>query len=181
MASSRCRIASTLSFNTGQADRSGGRGRGRRRRGPGVDGRRSNPRGAAAGPNQRARPRGRRGGPGGARTVFPVSFSDAPGAAAYTKRRPPAEPTAEERNTPRRRRRDPSRNAGWRRCGPWTTTPRRRPRGPSLSLETPRRSRAPRRRPPGPRARRRRGTGQPVQVPATTSAPSSARAPARKL
>ena len=70
MASSRCRIASTLSFDTGQAGRAGGRGRGRRRRGPGVDGRRSNPRGAAAGPNQRARPRGRRGGPGGARAVF---------------------------------------------------------------------------------------------------------------
>ena len=71
MASSRCRIASTLSFNTGQAGRAGGRGRGRRRRGPGVVGRRSNPRGAAAaGPNQRARPRGRRGGPGGARAVF---------------------------------------------------------------------------------------------------------------
>ena len=101
---------------------------------------------------------------------FPVS--EAPGAAAYTKRRFPGEPT-------RRRRRDPSRNAGWRRYRRWT--PSRRPRGPPLSLETPRRSRAPRRRPPGPRARRRRGTGQSVQVPATTSAPSSARAPARKL
>ena len=101
---------------------------------------------------------------------FPVS--EAPGAAAYTKRRPPGEPT-------RRRRRDPSRNAGWRRYRRWT--PSRRPRGPPLSLETPRRSRVPRRSPPGPRARRRRGTGQSVQVPATTSAPSSARAPARKL
>jgi len=101
---------------------------------------------------------------------FPVS--EAPGAAAYTKRRFPGEPT-------RHRRRDPSRNAGWRRYRRWT--PSRRPRGPPLSLETPRRSRAPRRRPPGPRARRRRGTGQSVQVPATTSAPSSARAPARKL
>ena len=101
---------------------------------------------------------------------FPVS--EAPGAAAYTKRRFPGEPT-------RRRRRDPLRNAGWRRYRRWT--PSRRPRGPPLSLETPRRSRAPRRRPPGPRARRRRGTGQSVQVPATTSAPSSARAPARKL
>ena len=101
---------------------------------------------------------------------FPVS--EAPGAAASTKRRLSGEPT-------RRRRRDPSRNAGWRRYRRWT--PRRRPRGPPLSLETPRRSRAPRRRPPGPRARRRRGTGQSVQVPATTSAPSSARAPARKL
>ena len=87
----------------------------------------------------------------------------------------------DERNTPGRRRRDPPRNAGWKRCGPWTTTPRRRPRGPPSSPAKPRRSRAPRRRPPGPRARRRRGTGQSVQVPATTSAPSSARAPARKL
>ena len=101
---------------------------------------------------------------------FPVS--EAPGAAAYTKRRFPGEPT-------RHRRRDPSRNAGWRRYRRWT--PSRRPRGPQSSPAKPRRSRAPRRRPPGPRARRRRGTGQPVQVPATTSAPSSARAPARKL
>jgi len=87
----------------------------------------------------------------------------------------------DERNTPGRRRRDPPRNAGWKRCGPWTTTPRRRPRGPPSSPAKPRRSRAPRRRSPGPRARSRRGTGQSVQVPATTSAPSSARAPARKL
>ena len=101
---------------------------------------------------------------------FPVS--EAPGAAAYTKRRFPGEPT-------RHRRRDPSRNAGWRRYRRWT--PSRRPRGPQSSPAKPRRSRAPRRRPPGPRARRRRGTGQSVQVPATTSAPSSARAPARKL
>ena len=101
---------------------------------------------------------------------FPVS--EAPGAAAYTKRRFSGEPT-------RRRRRDPSRNAGWRRYRRWT--PSRRPRGPPSSPAKPRRSRAPRRRPPGPRARRRRGTGQSVQVPATTSAPSSARAPARKL
>ena len=101
---------------------------------------------------------------------FPVS--EAPGAAAYTKRRFPGEPT-------RRRRRDPSRNAGWMRYRRWT--PSRRPRGPPSSPAKPRRSRAPRRRPPGPRARRRRGTGQSVQVPATTSAPSSARAPARKL
>ena len=102
----------------------------------------------------------------------PHFLVESPGAAAYTKRRLPGEPT-------RRRRRDPPRNAGWRRYRRWT--PSWRPRGPPLSLETPRRSRAPRRRPPGPRARRRRGTGQSVQVPATTSAPSSARAPARKL
>ena len=101
---------------------------------------------------------------------FPVS--EAPGAAAYTKRRFPGEPT-------RHRRRDPSRNAGWRRYRRWT--PSRRPRGPQSSPAKPRRSRAPRRWPPGPRAHRRRGTGQSVQVPATTSAPSSARAPARKL
>ena len=99
---------------------------------------------------------------------FPVS--EAPGAAASTKRRFPGEPT-------RRRRRD--RNAGWRRYRGWT--PSRRPRGPPSSPAKPRRSRAPRRPPPGPRARLRRGTGQSVQVPATTSAPSSARAPARKL
>ena len=85
----------------------------------------------------------------------------------------------DERDTPGRRRRDPSRNAGWRRYRRWT--PSRRPRGPPSSPAKPRRSRAPRRSPPGPRARRRRGTGQSVQVPATTSAPSSARAPARKL
>ena len=102
----------------------------------------------------------------------PHFLVESPGAAAYTKRRLPGEPT-------RRRRRDPPRNAGWRRYRRWT--PSRRPRGPPSSPAKPRRSRAPRRRPPGPRARRRRGTGQSVQVPATTSAPSSARAPARKL
>jgi hypothetical protein len=102
----------------------------------------------------------------------PHFLVESPGAAAYTKRRLPGEPT-------RRRRRDPPRNAGWRRYRRWT--PSRRPRGPPSSPAKPRRSRAPRRRPPGPRARRRRGTGRSVQVPATTSAPSSARAPARKL
>ena len=102
----------------------------------------------------------------------PHFLVESPGAAAYTKRRLPGEPT-------RRRRRDPPRNAGWRRYRRWT--PSRRPRGPPSSPAKPRRSRAPRRRPPGPRARRRRGTGRSVQVPTTTSAPSSARAPARKL
>ena len=113
----------------------------------------------------------KRGARGPAELVF-FRCPKAPGAAAYTKRRFPGEPT-------RRRRRDPSRNAGWRRYRSWT--PSRRPRGPPSSPAKPRRSRAPRRSPPGPRARRRRGTGQSVQVPATTSAPSSARAPARKL
>ena len=37
---------------------------------------------------------------------FPVSFSDAPGAAAYTKRRPPAEPTAVSTRPSRQRRRE---------------------------------------------------------------------------
>ena len=48
---------------------------------------------------------------------FPVS--EAPGAAASTKRRFPGEPT-------RRRRRDPSRNAGWRRYRGWTPSRSRR-------------------------------------------------------
>ena len=126
MASSRCRIASALSFDTGQAGR-GRRGRGRRRRGPGVDGRRSNPRGAAAGRiNERDRAGARR--PGG-RGVLGVLFD-----ALVLPRIRAAEPAAVSTR--------PSRRAGARRSAPrGRGGGARRPRAPARD-----------RRGPGPRA-----------------------------